>query len=66
MRLDIFAVLSGLTGLFLLIGAGYGAAKLRVVSADASGTLSALDRGKPLFHGNAQARIKPCRDWFAF
>ena len=42
MQLNIFAVLSSLTGLFLLIGVGYGAVKLRVVPVSASATLSAI------------------------
>ena len=42
MQLDIFAVLSSLTGLFLLIGVGYGAVKLRVLPVTASAALSAI------------------------
>ena len=42
MQLNIFAVLSSLTGLFLLIGVGYAMVRLRIVPASASGVLSAI------------------------
>lgn len=42
MHLDLFEVLSALTGLFLLIAAGYAAVRLNVLPASASSTLSRL------------------------
>lgn len=42
MNLNVTDVLSSLTGLFLLIGVGYGAVRLRVIPFAASGILSAL------------------------
>lgn len=42
MQLNIFAVLSSLTGLFLLIGVGYAAVRLKILPVSASGVLSAI------------------------
>ena len=42
MHLDFWEVLSNLLGLFLLIAVGYGAVRLDIVPAGASGVLSRL------------------------